>query len=116
MSTIAAPKPLNNYEVDCSNLVKDNLLSVSEFLEFMQANMKINRKTNNLTENISLSTSGASLKIENISGVRVNKRYIKYLSNKFLYQKQLRDWVRVVSGGKECYKMEYFNVEKGKDE
>lgn len=48
----------------------------------------------------------------------VSKRYLKYLTKKFLKKHQLRDWLRVVSE-KDGYIVKYFKVaqdEEGEEE
>lgn len=37
-------------------------------------------------------------------------RYIKYLTKKYLKKHSLRDWLRVVSTGKETYELRYFQI------
>lgn len=42
------------------------------------------------------------------------KRYLKYLTKKFLKKNQLRDWLHVVASDKQTYQLRYFNI--GQDE
>ena len=39
-----------------------------------------------------------------------SKRYLKYLTKKFLKKKQLRDWLRVVANNKSTYELRYFKI------
>ena len=47
-----------------------------------------------------------------------SKRYLKYLTKKFLKKQQLRDWLRVVATNKGEYTLKFFNVvgEEGEEE
>lgn len=47
--------------------------------------------------------------------ISVAKRYLKYLTKKFLKKHQLRDWLRLVSTDKQTYTIKYFKV-TGDDE
>lgn len=39
-----------------------------------------------------------------------SKRYLKYLTKKFLKKQNLRDWMRVVASDKNTYELRYFNI------
>lgn len=46
-----------------------------------------------------------------------SKRYIKYLTKKYLKKQQLRDWLRVVATNKSTYELRYFNInDEGEDD
>ncbi|TKA54997.1 hypothetical protein B0A53_02470 [Rhodotorula sp. CCFEE 5036] len=39
-----------------------------------------------------------------------NKRYLKYLTKRFLKRNQMREWLRVVATGKNEYSLKFFNL------
>ena len=39
-----------------------------------------------------------------------SKRYLKYLTKKFLKKNQIRDWLRVVATSKNTYELRYFDI------
>lgn len=41
-----------------------------------------------------------------------SKRYLKYLTKKFLKKQQLRDWMRVVAVNKNTYEIKYYNIDQ----
>ena len=43
------------------------------------------------------------------------KRYLKYLTRKFLKREKLRDYFRPVSNGKHEYQLRYYNIDLGDD-
>ena len=49
------------------------------------------------------------------SSIPFSKRYIKYLTKKFLKKSALRDWLRVVSTGKNTYTLKFFNLAYDQD-
>lgn len=39
-----------------------------------------------------------------------SKRYLKYLTKKFLKKNLLRDWLHVIASDKQTYEIKYFNI------
>ena len=51
-----------------------------------------------------------------ISEKQFSKRYLKYLTKKYLKKNNLRDWRRVVASDKETYELRYFQISQDEDE
>lgn len=49
-------------------------------------------------------------KITVTSEVPFSKKYLKYLTKKYLKKNNLRDWLRVVANSKESYELRYFQI------
>lgn len=47
---------------------------------------------------------------------KFSKRYLKYLTKKFLKKQNLRDWMRVVASDKNTYELRYFNISEDLEE
>jgi large subunit ribosomal protein L22e len=45
------------------------------------------------------------------SSVPLSKRYLKYLTKKFLKKNTLRDWIRVVASSKDSYQLRFYNIQ-----
>jgi len=45
------------------------------------------------------------------SNIPLSKRYLKYLTKKFLKKNSLRDWIRVVASTKDTYQLRFYNIE-----
>ena len=45
-----------------------------------------------------------------------SKRYLKYLTKKFLKKNQIRDWLRVIAVDKATYELRYFNIANNDEE
>ena len=45
-----------------------------------------------------------------------SKRYLKYLTKKFLKKNQIRDWLRVVASNKTTYELRYFDIREDDDD
>ena len=44
------------------------------------------------------------------SSIPMSKRYLKYLTKKYLKKQQLRDFLRVIANKKDSYELRYFNM------
>jgi len=44
------------------------------------------------------------------SNIAFSKRYLKYLTKKFLKKNSLRDWIRVVASSKDNYQLRFYNI------
>lgn len=45
-----------------------------------------------------------------------SRRYLKYLTKKYLKKNNLRDWLRVVANSKESYELRYFQINQDEEE
>jgi len=52
-----------------------------------------------------------SHKITVTTNIPFSKRYLKYLTKKFLKKNSLRDYLRVVASSKDVYELRFYNIE-----
>ncbi|KAL0129085.1 hypothetical protein PUN28_004044 [Cardiocondyla obscurior] len=102
------------FTIDCTHPVEDNIMDVTNFEKYLQEKIKVNGKTNNFGNNVVLERNKMKLSIN--SDVDFSKRYLKYLTKKYLKKNKLRDWLRVVSKDKETYELRYFQINSQEDE
>lgn len=50
------------------------------------------------------------------SYIPMSKRYLKYLTKKYLKKQQLRDFLRVIANRKDSYELRYFNMAQEEEE
>lgn len=55
-------------------------------------------------------------KIVLTSTVPFSKRYLKFLTKKYLKKNNLRDWLRVVASAKDAYELRYFQINNDEEE
>ena len=105
------------YIINAQQPVQDRIFDASAFSTFLQQRIKVDGRTGNLGDNITVSNLGDG-RIEVVSHQEFSGRYLKYLTKKFLKKQQLRDWLRVVSTSKGEYSLKFFNVvgEEGEEE
>ncbi|XP_020291616.1 60S ribosomal protein L22-like [Pseudomyrmex gracilis] len=102
------------FTIDCTHPVEDNILDVTNFEKYLQEKIKVNGKTNNFGNNVVLERNKMKLTIN--SDTDFSKRYLKYLTKKYLKKNKLRDWLRVVSKDKETYELRYFQINSQEDD
>merc|ERR1719342_1279855 len=104
------------FQIDCTHPVEDGIMDVSNFEKYLQERIKVDGKTGNFGNNVSLERQ--KTKIVLTSEIPFSKRYLKYLTKKYLKKNNLRDWRRVVASAKDSYELRYFQInnEESEDE
>merc|ERR1711907_931461 len=98
----------SKFVVDLSQPVGDSILDAGAYEEFLKSMIKVNGKAGALGNAVSVSLSNAHVTVE--ANIPFSKRYIKYLTRKYLCKEQLRDYLRVVASSPTTYAVKYFNV------
>nr|ALS05071.1 60S ribosomal protein L22 [Centropages tenuiremis] len=94
--------------IDCTHPVEDGIMNCADFEKYLQERIKVGGKTSNFGNDVSLER--AKTKINLTSNVPFSKRYLKYLTKKYLKKNNLRDWLRVVASAKDAYELRYFQI------
>lgn len=94
------------FTIDASEPAADEIFDLASFEKFLHDRIKIDGKTGVLGENVSISREGSVLTVS--SKVHISKRYLKYLTKKFLKKQLLRDYIRVIARTKNGYFLKYF--------
>merc|ERR1711990_351929 len=96
------------FTIDCSQPVDDGIMDAASFEKFLQDRIKVGGKTGNLGDLVAVSRDKAKVVVS--SETAFSKRYLKYLSKKYLKKQQLRDWLHVISNAKTSYELRYYNI------
>ncbi|KTF75028.1 hypothetical protein cypCar_00033934, partial [Cyprinus carpio] len=96
------------FTLDCTHPVEDGILDSANFETFLKERVKVNGKTGNLGKVVQIVRQ--KNKISVTSENQFSKRYLKYLTKKYLKKNNLRDWLRVVASDKESYELRYFQI------
>lgn len=78
---------------------------------------KVNGKTGNLAAaKVRFFKQNNQLRLN--TQQKISKRYLKYLTKKYLKKQELRDWLHVIQSSKRGYQLKYFNIspEEGAEE
>ena len=82
----------------------------------MQDKIKVGGKVGNLGTLITVSRDKAKVQVS--ADTAFSKRYLKYLTKKYLKKHNVRDWLRVIASNKDrnVYELRYFNIAEQEDD
>merc|ERR1712212_1105193 len=105
------------FQIDCRQPVEDGIMNIADFETFLQQKIKIGGKKNN-SNNSQFTLERNKHKITMHAEVLFSKKYLKYLTKKYLQKNSLRDWLRVVTPplAKDTYELRYFQINNDDDE
>ena len=102
------------FTIDCSGPVEDSIMELKGFEKYLKDKIKVNGKTGNLQDIVK--TTIEKNKIHVTSTQPFSKRYLKYLTKKFLKKNNLRDYLRIVASDKQTYILKYFEIPDDEEE
>merc|ERR1711956_8302 len=100
--------------IDCTHPVEDGIMNCADFEKYLHERIKVGGKTNNFGKELVMER--VKTKICLTSDIPFSKRYLKYLTKKYLKKNNLRDWLRVVASAKDAYELRYFQINNEDDE
>jgi len=107
-------KVQKKFVLDCTHPAEDKIMDPAEFATYLNEKIKVAGKTGNLGTNVVVQREG--FKVNVLSDIPFSKRYLKYLTKKYLKKHSLRDWLRVVASNSTTYELRYFQINQDEDE
>ena len=101
-------KTIAKFTIDCSAPVEDKVLDPASFEKFLHDKIKVLGKAGNLGTKVVITRD--KNKIAVAAELPFSKRYLKYLTKKYLKKQQLRDFLNVVATSKGIYELKYFKI------
>jgi large subunit ribosomal protein L22e len=108
-------QPGNKFFIDFSGPANDGILDASSFEKYLHDRIKVDNKAGQLGDVVKVQKEGEG-KIWITTTIPFSKRYLKYLTKRYLKRSQLRDWLRVVATSKQGFEIKFFNVSADVDE
>ncbi|KAK1938561.1 putative 60S ribosomal L22e protein [Babesia divergens] len=102
------PGHKSKFLLDCTAPANDNIINPSGLEKYLQDRIKVDGKTGNLGSSVTVTRE--KNKIHITAEIPFSKRYIKYLTKKYLKKQQLRDFLRVVATKEHSYELRYFQI------
>merc|ERR1719231_1822800 len=102
------------FTIDCSEPVDDDIFDIASFEKFLHDRIKINGKTGVLGDSVTIVREGSAIHVT--CKIAFSKRYLKYLTKKFLKKQLLRDYIRVIARTQKSYFLRYFNFHNEDEE
>lgn len=90
--------------------VEDKIMEIASFEKFLADKIKVDGKAGVLGDVVKVSRD--KTKVTVTSEQHMSKRYLKYLTKKYLKKHNVRDWLRVIAHNKDraTYELRYFNI------
>lgn len=107
-------KSFAKFSVDCWQPVEDKVLDMASFEKFLHDRIKVGGKAGNLGSKVNVTKEKAKINV--VADLPFSKRYLKYLTKKYLKKQQLRDYLRVVASNASTYELKYFKINSGDEE
>ncbi|GJN23412.1 hypothetical protein PR202_gb11060 [Eleusine coracana subsp. coracana] len=105
------------FVIDCTKPVEDKIMDIASLEKFLQERIKVaGGKAGNLGDSVTVSRE--KTKVTVTSDGPFSKRYLKYLTKKYLKKHNVRDWLRVIAANKDrnVYELRYFNIAENEGE
>merc|ERR1712241_457747 len=90
------------------------IMNSSDFETYLNERVMVGGMTGNYGKDVTLGRE--KNKVVLTSAVPFSKRYLKYLTKKYLKKNNLRDWLRVVATTKDSYELRYFQINNDEEE
>ncbi|ERN19469.1 hypothetical protein AMTRI_Chr09g22230 [Amborella trichopoda] len=109
-------KKTSTFVIDCAKPVEDKIMDIASFEKFLQDRIKVGGKTGVLGESITIAREKSKISVT--ADTAFSKRYLKYLTKKYLKKHNVRDWLRVIASNKDrnVYELRYFNIAENEAE
>eukprot|EP01119_Soliformovum_irregulare_P024201 TRINITY_DN861_c0_g1_i1.p1 TRINITY_DN861_c0_g1~~TRINITY_DN861_c0_g1_i1.p1 ORF type:complete len:127 (-),score=42.88 TRINITY_DN861_c0_g1_i1:52-432(-) len=108
-----APKS-QKFTIDCTRPVEDGIMDPASFEKFLHDKIKVDGKTKALGNVVTITRD--KTKIHIAVEIPLSKKYLKYLTKKYLKKQHLRDWLHVIATNKTSYELRYFNIHDDQEE
>lgn len=118
-ASVAGPKGKKkgvSFTIDCAKPVEDKIMDIASFEKFLQEKIKVDGKAGALGDVVTVTRDKTKITVTSESSF--SKRYLKYLTKKYLKKHNVRDWLRVIASNKDrnIYEVRYFNIAENEGE
>lgn len=110
----AGKKSVSKFTIDLSAPVEDKVMDPASFEKFLHDRIKVNGKAGELGSKVTINREKSKIVVS--AEAPFSKRYLKYLTKKYLKKQQLRDFLHVIASSKNAYELRYFKVSGGEAE
>eukprot|EP00347_Sterkiella_histriomuscorum_P014156 403361948 len=97
------------FQINCKLPIEDNVIVLNDFENFLKQKIKVEGKAGNLGSAVSVSKDSSNIIVQ--ASIPLSKRYLKYLTKKYLKKQDLKEYLRVVATNKNQYELRYFNIQ-----
>jgi large subunit ribosomal protein L22e len=95
--------------INCKLPIEDNVIVLNDFEAYLKQHVKVDNKAGNLGSAVSITKDSNQIVVQ--ASIPFSKRYLKYLTKKYLKKQELKEYLRVVATQKNQYELRYFNIQ-----
>lgn len=99
--------------IDCDIPAQQGIFNPEDLEKFFHDRIKVNGRAGQLGEAVVITRVKSKILIN--ARPPFTKRYVKYLTKKFLKKHQLRDWLKLIAPTKGSYQIKFFNIEAAEE-
>ncbi|XP_020686904.1 60S ribosomal protein L22-3 [Dendrobium catenatum] len=109
----------STFVIDCAKPVEDKIMDIASLEKFLLERIKVaslGGKAGTLGDVVNVTREKSKITVT--SEGPFSKRYLKYLTKKYLKKHNVRDWLRVIASNKDrnVYELRYFNIAENEGE
>ncbi|BHF59319.1 60S ribosomal protein L22 [Sparganum proliferum] len=98
------------FTIQCSTDVIDkDIIDFAAFEKYLKTHIKVQGKVENLGKDVHVDRDKSTIVVT--ASIPFSKRYLKYLTKRFLKRHNLRDYLHVIASNKTSYELRFFNFE-----
>merc|ERR1712178_515883 len=90
---------------------EDQVIDQGHYIDYLKTKLKLNGKA--LCDDEFATVEASGKKVIVASNVKFGKRYLKYLTNKYLKAQDIKSYLRVLSSDKLGYKVKFLSLQEG---
>ena len=109
-----AKKTVNKFTINCTLPIEDNVIVLNDFTDFLTQRIKVDGKLGNLGSAVTVGKDKNNVVVT--ASIDFSKRYLKYLTKKYLKKQQMREYLRVIATNKSTYELRYLQVDNDEGE
>jgi large subunit ribosomal protein L22e len=105
--------------VNITKPAEDGVIDITDMIAYLQKMIKVKNKAGNLGTSVVVEQDKKTanlIVVKSFEPVELAKRYIKYLTKKYLQKNQLKKFIRTVAVSKEGYELRYHKIGGGEGE
>ena len=101
-------KPQHKYIINCTEPKDDGVIEMPDFESFLKSKIKVDGKIGNLANAVVVAVDHKSIVVT--TSIPFSKRYLKYLTKKYLKKQEMKEYLRVISTNKNTYEVKFINA------
>mmetsp|Transcript_24253 Transcript_24253/g.53706 ORF Transcript_24253/g.53706 Transcript_24253/m.53706 type:complete len:123 (-) Transcript_24253:45-413(-) len=99
------------FALECADPVRERIMDVASFEKYLKDRIKVNGKAGALGDKVTIEREDSRLNVT--AQAPFSKRYLKYLTKKYLAKNQLKEFLHVVADSKAGYELRFFKISEG---